>query len=63
MKVDRRLLMAIGVIGVATLVWLLITIGLIASTLAPEQMALVGEQLAPRMALIGVLGAGLVTQI
>ena len=54
MKVDRRLLMAIGVIGVATLVWLLITIGLIASTLAPEQMALVGEQLAPRMALIGL---------
>ncbi|MCB8745709.1 DNA polymerase III subunit epsilon [Rhodoferax sp. U2-2l] len=54
MKVDRRLLLAIGVIGAATLVWLLVTIGLITSTLAPEQRALVAEQLAPRMALIGL---------
>ena len=54
MKMDRRLLLAIGVIGVATLVWLLVTIGLITSTLAPEQRALVAEQLAPRMALIGL---------
>jgi len=54
MKMDRRLLLAIGVIGAATLVWLLVTIGLITSTLAPEQRALVVEQLAPRMALIGL---------
>jgi len=54
MKVDRRLLLAIGVIGAATVVWLLVTIGLITSTLAPEQRALVAEQLAPRMALIGL---------
>ena len=54
MKLDRRLILAIGVIGLATVVWLLITIGLIASTLAPEQRALVAEQLAPRFALIGM---------
>ncbi|TXT38957.1 MAG: DNA polymerase III subunit epsilon [Comamonadaceae bacterium] len=54
MRIDRRLIMAIGVIGLATLVWLLITIGLIASTLTPEQRALVAEQLAPRWGLIGL---------
>ncbi len=54
MKLDRRLLMAIGVIGVATLVWLALTIGLIASTLAPAQRALVADQLAPRLVLIGL---------
>ena len=54
MKMDRRLLLAIGVIGLATVVWLLITIGLIASTLAHEQRALVAEQLAPRFVLIGL---------
>lgn len=54
MKMDRRLLWAIAVIGVATLVWLLLTIGLIASTLEPGQRALVVEQLAPRLVLIGM---------
>ena len=54
MKLDRRLIAAIGVIGLATLVWLLVTIGLIASTLAPAQRALVTEQLAPRFVLIGL---------
>ncbi|MDD5028919.1 MAG: exonuclease domain-containing protein [Rhodoferax sp.] len=54
MKIDRRLLLAIGVIGLATLVWLALTIGLIASTLAPAQLALVTEQLAPRLVLIGL---------
>jgi len=54
MKLDRRLLLAIGVIGLATVVWLLLTIGLIASTLAPAQRALMAEQLAPRFALIGL---------
>lgn len=54
MKMDRRLILAIGVIGVATVVWLLVTMGLIASTLAPEQRALVLEQLAPRFVLIGM---------
>ncbi|PIY25492.1 MAG: DNA polymerase III subunit epsilon, partial [Comamonadaceae bacterium CG_4_10_14_3_um_filter_60_75] len=54
MKLDRRLLLAIGVIGLATVVWLLLTIGLIASTLAPAQRALVAEQLAPRFVLIGM---------
>jgi len=54
MKIDRRLLLAIGIVGLATLLWLALTIGLIASTLAPAQLALVSEQLAPRMALIGM---------
>jgi DNA polymerase-3 subunit epsilon len=54
MKIDRRLLMAIGVIGAATLVWLLVTMGLIASTLTPEQRALVSEHLASRFLLIGL---------
>ncbi|MDO8318072.1 MAG: DNA polymerase III subunit epsilon, partial [Rhodoferax sp.] len=54
LKIDRRLIAAIAVIGLATLVWLLITMGLIASTLAPEQRALVAEQLAPRLGLIGL---------
>lgn len=54
MKMDRRLLLAIAVIGLATLVWLLLTIGLIASTLEPGQRALVVEQLAPRLVLIGM---------
>ncbi len=54
MKVDRRLIQAIVVIGLATLVWLGLTIGLITSTLEPTQRALVVDQLAPRMALIGL---------
>ena len=54
MKVDRRLIQAIEVIGVASVVWLALTIGLITSTLEPAQRALVVDQLAPRMALIGL---------
>jgi DNA polymerase-3 subunit epsilon len=54
MKVDRRLIQAIVVIGVASVVWLALTIGLITSTLEPAQRALVSEQLAPRLALIGL---------
>ena len=54
MKVDRRLVLAIAVIGLATLVWLLLTIGLIGSTLEPAQRALVIEQLAPRFVLIAM---------
>ena len=54
MKIDRRLLLAIAVIGVATLVWLILTIGIIASTLEPAQRALIGGQLAPRLVLIGM---------
>ena len=54
MKVDRRLIQAIVVIGLATVVWLALTIGLITSTLEPAQRALLAEQLAPRLALIGL---------
>jgi DNA polymerase-3 subunit epsilon len=53
-KADRRLIQAIVVIGAATLVWLLLTIGLIASTLEQAQRALLAEQLAPRFVLIGM---------
>ncbi len=52
MRMDRRLVQAIGVIGLATLVWLLLTIGLIAGTLEPEQRVLVADQLASRLLLI-----------
>lgn len=48
------MMLAMAVIGVATLLWLVLTIGLIASTLEPEQRALLTEQLAPRFALIGL---------
>ncbi|WP_296491739.1 exonuclease domain-containing protein [Rhodoferax sp.] len=54
MRLDRRLILAIAVIGLATVVWLLLTIGLIGSTLEPEQRALVMEQLAPRFVLIAM---------
>jgi len=40
MKFDRRLILAIVVIGLATVVWLLLTMGLIASTLEPAQRTL-----------------------
>ncbi|MFZ2393075.1 MAG: DNA polymerase III subunit epsilon, partial [Rhodoferax sp.] len=51
---DRRLLLAMAVIGLATVVWLLLTIGLIASTLEPGQRALLAQQLASRFVLIGL---------
>ena len=54
MRVDRRLIQAIAVIGLATVVWLLLTVGLIASTLEPGQRAVLAEQLAPRLVLIGL---------
>ena len=54
MKIDRRLVWALVVIGLATVVWLLLTIGLIASTLEPAQRTLLVDQLAPRFALIGL---------
>jgi DNA polymerase-3 subunit epsilon len=53
-RIDRRLLLAMAVIGLATVVWLLLTIGLIASTLEPEQRALLAQQLVPRLVLIGL---------
>jgi DNA polymerase-3 subunit epsilon len=54
MRIDRRLALAIVVIGLATLVWLLLTIGLIGSTLEPAQRDVVLSQLAPRFVLIGL---------
>ena len=54
MRLDRRLVWAIGIMGAATIVWLLITVGLIVATLEPAQRALVMAQLAPRLSLIGL---------
>ena len=54
MKLDRRLVLAIVVIGLATVAWLLLTMGLIASTLEPAQRAMLADQLASRFALIGL---------
>jgi DNA polymerase-3 subunit epsilon len=54
MRADRRLILAIIVIGFATLAWLLLTMALIGSTLEPAQRALVVDQFAPRLALIGL---------
>ena len=53
MKTDRRLIQAIAVISVATLVWLLLTMGLIVLTLEPTQLAMVVEHLMPSLALVG----------
>lgn len=52
MRLDRRLVLAFVAIGLATVAWLLLTIGLIASTLEPEQRALLADQLATRLLLI-----------
>jgi DNA polymerase III subunit epsilon len=61
MRPDRRLVWAMAVIGVASIAWLLLTIGLIFSTLEPAQRASVADQLAPRLGLIGMTWvAGLV---
>ena len=52
MKLDRRLVAAVGLIGLATVVWLLLTLGLVAATLEPAQRAMVAEQLGPRLLFI-----------
>lgn len=54
MRTDRRVIWATAAIGLATVVWLLLTIGLIGSSLEPQQRDLVVEHLAPRLLLIGV---------
>lgn len=54
MKIDRRLVWAIVMIGFATLGWLIITIGLIASSLEGAQRTLITSQLLPRLAWIGL---------
>ncbi len=54
MRLDRRMVWAMGIVGVATIVWVLITLGLIVVTLEPTQRALVMAQLAPRLLLIGM---------
>lgn len=57
MKADRRLLLAIAAIGLATLVWLVLTLAIVSSTLEPEQRTQLAQQLGPRMVLIGMTWA------
>ncbi|MDR3370100.1 3'-5' exonuclease [Rhodoferax sp.] len=62
MRFDRRLVGAMSVIGLATLVWLMVTMGLIVAALAADQRALVLERLVPQLWLIGLTWvAGLAT--
>ncbi|MFZ4626499.1 MAG: DNA polymerase III subunit epsilon, partial [Rhodoferax sp.] len=57
MRTDRRLIQAIAVISVATLLWLLLTMGLIAATLERRQFDLLAEHLMPSLALVGLTWA------
>ena len=54
MRPDRRLVWAMGVIGVASIVWLMVTMGLIVTSLALDQRSLVLAQLLPQLWLIGL---------
>ena len=54
MKTDRRLIVAIGAVGLAMAVWMGATVALIWSTLEPAQRDAVGAVLGPRMALLGM---------
>ena len=54
MKLDRRLLLAIGVVALGLAAWMGLTVALVWSTLEPAQRETVGAVLAPRMALLGM---------
>ncbi len=54
MKIDRRLVVAMAMIGAATLVWLFMTIGLIAFSLETAQRSLIASQVLPWLAWIGL---------
>ncbi|MBK1684630.1 3'-5' exonuclease [Rhodoferax fermentans] len=54
MRLDRRLVWAMGVMAAASIVWLLVTMGLLVMALAADQRALVLGQLAPQLWLIGL---------
>jgi len=54
MRADRRLVQAAAFIGVATVLWLCMTFGLIASTLDGIERAFLMDHLAPRLPLLGV---------
>nr|WP_319564178.1 exonuclease domain-containing protein [uncultured Rhodoferax sp.] len=54
MRLDRRFILAIVVIGLASVAWLALTIGLVYSTLESSQREGVVSQLGPRLPLIGL---------
>jgi DNA polymerase-3 subunit epsilon len=54
MKGDRRLILAIAVVGLGLAVWMGLTLALVWSTLEPAQRATVSALLLPRMALLGM---------
>lgn len=54
MRLDRRFILAIVVIGFASVAWLALTIGLVYSTLESSQREGVVSQLGPRLPLIGL---------
>ncbi|MBT3068691.1 3'-5' exonuclease [Rhodoferax sp. U11-2br] len=54
MRLDRRLVWAMGVMAAASIIWLLVTMGLLVMALAADQRALVLGQLAPQLWLIGL---------
>lgn len=65
-RLDKRLLLALAAIAVASVLWIAATVGLIYSTLEADQRALVAEQLAPRLALIGLtwlIGLGAIAAV
>ncbi|MBX9611307.1 MAG: DNA polymerase III subunit epsilon [Burkholderiales bacterium] len=57
MRLDRRLLLAIGAAGLATATWIVLTVLLVGSTLEPAQRDALTEVLGPRAALLGVAWA------
>ncbi|MBV5297868.1 MAG: DNA polymerase III subunit epsilon [Rhodoferax sp.] len=57
MRTDRRLIQAFAVVSIATLLWLLLTMGLIAATLERRQFDLLAEHLMPSLTLVGLTWA------
>ena len=57
MRVDRRLVLAIGAAGLATAAWIVLTVLLVGSTLESAQRDALTEVLGPRAALLGMAWA------
>ncbi|GAB4396925.1 MAG: exonuclease domain-containing protein [Rhodoferax sp.] len=58
MRLDRRLVLAIVVIGAGSVVWVALTIALIYSTFDAEQRQLLAQQIGPRLPLVGLTWLG-----
>lgn len=62
MKINRKLFMSLGLLGGVTLAWIVMTVGLVLLTLAPQQRVVISELLMPRLILVvltWVFGLGL----